>query len=78
MSELMEHVTALLATIAPEIGEEEIIPEASIDGDLRLDEVSRFALAVGLERQTKTTVADEKICGAKTLSDLIALFAERQ
>lgn len=76
MSERLEQVRSLLATIAPEIDPSEIIPEASITGDLRLDTVSRFALAVGLERETKKTVADEAVCEAETIGDLMALFAE--
>ncbi|MDO5723526.1 MAG: phosphopantetheine-binding protein [Flaviflexus sp.] len=72
--ERLEQVRSLLATIAPEIEEAEIVPEARIDDDLRLDQVSRFALGVGLERETKKTVPDRDICEAATLGDLMALF----
>ncbi|QOR48473.1 hypothetical protein INS90_04195 [Trueperella pecoris] len=61
----------LLADIAPEIPEADIVPEASLTDDLRLDLVSVWALANGLEKLAKVEILDADICAARTLGELL-------
>lgn len=61
----------LLADIAPEIPEAEIVPEAELRGDLGLDVVSIWALAVGLEKMAKVEINDSHISTATTLASLL-------
>lgn len=61
----------LLADIAPEIPEAQIVPEAQLRGDLGLDVVSIWALAVGLEKMARVEINDSHICAATTLAVLL-------
>ncbi|VEI12564.1 acyl carrier protein [Trueperella bialowiezensis] len=61
----------LLADIAPEIPEAEIVPEARMEADLGLDVVSIWALATGLEKLAKVEIVDAAIAEATTIGDLM-------
>ncbi|QOR46404.1 hypothetical protein [Trueperella pecoris] len=61
----------LLSDIAPEIPEADIVAEANLTDDLRLDLVSVWALANGLEKLAKVEILDADICAARTLGDLL-------
>ncbi|AHU90376.1 hypothetical protein V3M78_09035 [Trueperella pyogenes] len=62
----------VLADIAPEIPDSEIVPDARLVDDLKLDLVSIWALATGLEKLAKVEILDADICSATTLGDLLA------
>lgn len=61
----------LLAEIAPEIPEDEIIPGAHVADDLGLDLVSLWALATGLEKMAKVDIKDADIIATTTLGSLL-------
>lgn len=61
----------LLAEIAPEIPEDEIIPGAHVADDLGLDLVSVWALATGLEKMAKVEINDADIAAATSLGSLL-------
>lgn len=61
----------LLAEIAPEIPEDEIIPGAHVADDLGLDLVSLWALATGMEKMAKVDIKDADIIATTTLGSLL-------
>lgn len=61
----------VLADVAPEIPESEVVPSARLVEDLGLDVVSVWALAAGLEKLAKVEILDNDICSATTLKDLL-------
>lgn len=63
----------VLAEIAPEIPETEVIPSADLREDLRLDELTIWALAVGLEKLAKVQMDDDAIEAARTVADVVKL-----
>lgn len=71
----LAQIRVSLADIAPEIPEQEIVPDARIFEDLRLDLVTKWALAVELERITKSELLDREIHAAATVSDFIQLIS---
>ncbi len=62
----------VLADIAPEIPQTEIVADARLREDLELDLVSTWALATGLEKLAKVPIDDADICAATTLGDLLS------
>lgn len=71
----LARIRVALATVAPEIAEDEVVPAASIDDDLKLDLVSRWSMMRELELMTKSRLADEDIRNARTIADVMALIA---
>lgn len=61
----------LLAQIAPEIPEEDIVPQAHLVDDLGLDAVSIWALAAGLEKMAKVEINDADITASTTVASLL-------
>ncbi|MDR6938974.1 hypothetical protein [Arcanobacterium hippocoleae] len=74
----LAQIRVALAEISPEIPETEIYPAARLDSDLRLDLVSKWALAVELERLTKTEIKDAAIHAAVDVEDFMNLIADSQ
>ncbi|MDY5584908.1 MAG: hypothetical protein SPG61_03865 [Arcanobacterium sp.] len=69
----LAQIRVSLAELAPEIPETEIIPEANLEQDLRLDITTHWVLACSLEQMTKQEFADAQIRQCQTVADLIAL-----
>ena len=71
MTELVTSAREILAGLAPEIAAEEITEHAELARDLRLDPLTRYALAFQLERALKIHIPDSRIANAGTLADLV-------
>lgn len=71
MSSTIDTARDILATLAPEIPAGEITEEANLVEDLRLDPVTKFALAVQLERALKISIPDSRTEQAATIPDLV-------
>jgi len=71
MSSTIDTARDILATLAPEIPADKITEEANLFEDLRLDPVTKFALAVHLERALKISIPDSRIEQAATIPDLV-------
>lgn len=74
----LARIRVALATVASEIPEDEIVPSANIDDDLRLDLVSRWALARELEHMTNSRLVDADIRAAQTIADFMTMIGADQ
>lgn len=72
MSSTLDKAREILASLAPEIPEDEITKDADLKENLRLDPVTIYALAVNLERALKIQIPDSQIESARTIADLAA------
>ena len=71
MSSIVDSAREILAGLAPEIPSEEITDNANLADDLRLDPLTRYALAFQLERALKIQIPDTRIEKARTITDLV-------
>ncbi|XCB30268.1 hypothetical protein RQN30_02215 [Arcanobacterium hippocoleae] len=71
----LAQIRVVLSEIAPEIPENEILPAANLFQDLGLDLVSKWALAVELEKITKSELLDKQITAAVTVADFMGLIS---
>lgn len=71
MSSIVDSAREILAGLAPEIPSEEITESAHFADDLRLDPLTRYALAFQLERALKIQIPDTRIENARTITDLV-------
>lgn len=69
----LARIVTVLASVAPEIPEAEIVADAHLETDLGLDRLSVWALANGLEKIAKVEIPDAKIQNSHTVADLIPL-----
>lgn len=69
----LARIRVALADIAPEIPEDDIVPSASLRDDLRLDEVSVWALVTNLESLAKVRIRDADAEAARSVDDMIDL-----
>ncbi|QRV02813.1 hypothetical protein JTE88_03555 [Arcanobacterium phocisimile] len=72
----LAQIRVALHEIAPEIPDDEIVPDAQLRTELRLDEVSIWALVTNAEMLSKKHVADSQIPQLLTVADLIELIAD--
>ena len=71
MSSIVDSAREILAGLAPEIPSDEITDNADLADDLRLDPLTRYALAFQLERVLKIQIPDTRIENARTITDLV-------
>lgn len=71
MTSTIDAARDILQTLAPEIPAEEITEDADISTDLRLDPLTKYALAFQLERALRITIPDSRIEQANTIPDLV-------
>ncbi|MCI7552254.1 MAG: hypothetical protein PUK40_02190 [Actinomycetaceae bacterium] len=69
----LARIRTLLAHIAPEIPEDEIVLNARLREDLRLDTVSIWALATQLEALARVEITDHDIRAATDIESLCTL-----
>lgn len=67
----IDTVREILAGLAPEISPDEVTADADLIDDLRLDPLTRYALAFSLERALMIQIPDERIAAARTVADLL-------
>lgn len=67
----IDTVREILQGLAPEISSDEVTTDADFVDDLRLDPLTRYALAFSLERALKVQIPDERIKHARTVADLL-------
>lgn len=72
MSSIVVTARDILAGLAPEIPPDEITDDADLEGDLRLDPLTKYALAFQLERSLKIQIPDSRIEEARTIAELVA------
>lgn len=70
----LARIRVALSDIAPEIPEDEIVPESHLLEDLQLDEVSVWALATNVESLARVRLKDADILTCEKVSDLMALI----
>lgn len=72
----LAQIRVALDDIAPEINDDEIVPDARLVDDLGLDEVSVWALVTNVEMISKKHVADSAIHALSSVEDLMVLIMD--
>ncbi|WP_216423416.1 hypothetical protein [Arcanobacterium phocae] len=72
----LARIRVALDEIAPEIPDSEIIPSARLQQDLRLDEVSVWALVTNVEMLSKKHISDTVAQHFGTVADVIEAIAD--
>ncbi|MBM9433198.1 acyl carrier protein [Flaviflexus equikiangi] len=72
MSSYVDSAREVLAGLAPEIPGDDVTEDADFIDDLRLDPLTRYALAFNLERILKVQIPDSRVESARTLAELVA------
>lgn len=67
----IETAREILAGLAPEISPDEVTAEADLVDDLRLDPLTRYALAFALERALSIQIPDSRVAQARTIAELL-------
>lgn len=76
MSEIFESVKEIISR-GYDVAPEQIIPEAGLSADLKLDSLDRVEFVIAVEEKFQITIPDEHMEGITTVKDVVAYLEGR-